>query len=59
MPKYKVKLTRMREEVAYAYVTASCPDEIIIEEGQVEFAKWIPDWNTTDFDQVDIEVDLS
>lgn len=59
MPKYRVRMTRMRKEVAYAYVRASCPDEIIVEEGQVEFAKWVPDWDTNDFETTDIEEDNS
>lgn len=56
MPRYKVKLTRKREETAYAWVTASCPDEICIEEGDVEYAPWRPSWLTVDFEQTDIEV---
>lgn len=56
MPRYKVKLTRMREETTYAYVTASEPDEVCIEESDVQYANWKPDlWETSEFNQTDIE----
>ena len=55
MPRYRVRLTRTREEYAYAYVTASEPNEVCVEEADVQFANWKPDWDTSNFEQGDID----
>jgi hypothetical protein len=58
MPKYLVTLYRTRPETAIAHVTADSPNDICIDEVEVEYNEWIVDPHTThEFDVVQIEED--
>lgn len=58
MPDYIVTLYRTRPEIAIAHVTADCPNDICIEESEVEFNEWVVDpYTTHDFEQCGIEED--
>ena len=57
MPKYEVTVCRYRLETAVAYVEADTPNDIMVDECDVMYAKWVsnPDDDAIDFDTVNIE----
>ena len=58
MPNYIVTVYRTRPETAIAHVTADSPNDIYINESDVEYNEWIVDpYETHDFEILNIEED--
>ena len=58
MPRYMVTLYRTRPETAIAYVDADSPNDICVNESEVEYNEWVVDpYTTHDFEQMGIEED--